>query len=531
MLVNPTHSCTRKSLLFLCLSVASVAALVPVTSHATYQSSDYYIYNPQEDSYGSSIIRGQEQVSDNYGEGRGFKYVGTALEVETVDFSMCKNSDTGYDMYVYILDDTQAIIATSTPVNVDDLTDCTNYASSTPTLNTMLNDGQQFVFSPAQTLLENYRLIAASEPGLTVSTDANFFLATTTGTDNIAETACYFTSSPLASCMDIFDVPFYALNMDNVSSADLTCDTCTRIIDSTPALNDTITATSTLQPFLIDYYVNLDDFDASSTYIKFFYKHSLVSPYPNEITPFNLAQETFIDTVVITDDETVSLGNMTKLLYEGTYYATIEIYKTSTSTLTNSWWNPFDNETVVSTQTLDTKSFYFDVGSSTTHEQQQEAQFYQNTMLGTVNDIDDSWWTKASLVADHMLRVPPLGYAVRIYDILSATTSTTSSSFVLNYTFASTSPVIAGQSVSFDTGQGLRNGWLSINESTREMFMLYWTYFWYILLAIKILTDVFGASTGEYNSEPYQKTGTIHSGVNTKQQRQFRTNATINMRK
>lgn len=268
-----------------------------------------------------------------------------------------------------------------------------------------------------------------------------------------------------------------------VEGSTTTCSDCTRIISTDPSTGESVPY-STSWDYYVDYYVSSDDYLDGSTKIKLNYQHALY--YPHLINGYSIAHEQFTSSVLDSLDNT-AIFNFAYAYATGTYNVNIEIYRT----IDPPWWNFWSDPTNETLATYNT-SFYVDTPTSLT-EYQTAQQNAENNMV-FINpadfpcDIND---IKCMILdfSSTTLHGVPFGYATRIYEILQATTSS-STDIGLAFTFPSTSPA-SGKSISLSATDAIDEAQSKIGTDFMNKLMSLWNLLWYTLLILWIIKQVF----------------------------------------
>jgi len=276
-----------------------------------------------------------------------------------------------------------------------------------------------------------------------------------------------------------------------------TCTTCTRITATNPAGFETV-ATSTFTPFQFDYYIANDDFIAGETRIKYSYKHALQNQlFINEY----VVAHGSASTSVITAGNGSFTDIVNGVIFNGTYYVNIQIYNHSEP----SWWNFWTQE---GDTLLTSYDYQFYANSSTSVQQlidQQQLDETNSYFLDT--SVDESRWALlVSTGVNTITHTPPIGYATRIYEIMIAT-STGTTSMAIDYVISDDLPM-GGRTLTLDTGHAMTNFYTQIDGIDADFipnFMHYWNLAWYTVLIFWMMAQIFkislhnNESQNEYN--------------------------------
>lgn len=270
------------------------------------------------------------------------------------------------------------------------------------------------------------------------------------------------------------------------------CSTCTRIISTDPG-QETV-ATSTSRDYFVDYYVSPDDFIEGDTLIEVSYQHALGS----QIMPsgYSIYTETFRSSVFNSGLNT-AIFNFARTYIPGTYNVYIKIY----TEVTPPWWKFWATDVRTDLVSYNT---YFHAATFTTAEEIEEnneriTTSYYFTNFGDPNSTASylQGWT------DRLLHGAPLGYATRIYEIFSATTSTTSN-LSITHNFPSTSPAF-GKTITLDLSGASEFAIDYIGTERYADFMYFWRFIWYTLLALWLLKEIFGTFNISLEKESYEQ--------------------------
>jgi len=206
----------RKSLLFLCLSVASVVYLFPLFAQAFTDLAYYEDLSPPR----QRAIRQIHYSTDNYSEGTGI-VADTDYLTPIFSFALllCRESSGTpvVDFSAFHLSTSQTELATSSPISTSDMPLCSEISSTTP----QSADFTTFSFSSPITLLENESIDVHSLGGAVSMNTPNALYAYGTSTlnagTNVSTYSCYIDSGYSYTCVSSnfgtsFGLPFYIIN-------------------------------------------------------------------------------------------------------------------------------------------------------------------------------------------------------------------------------------------------------------------------------------------------------------------------------
>lgn len=277
------------------------------------------------------------------------------------------------------------------------------------------------------------------------------------------------------------------------------CTTCTRIVSfNNPSYDQQFVATSTSFAYSFDYYISADDYiepylcgptetDQCGTIIEWEVRHMLgnMSGFGN---PFNEHLDSGQQTVW-TSGTTKTFTTNIDLSATGTYYFKASIKNVQDQS--GPWW--LGGAIELTQEYFDVERISAHASTYTTPEEIERyaQQDYLNYIMFESCTGMCRW---AQDTIDRFIYTPPLGYAFIIRDIFNATTSTTSG-LALTLTGATGTP-LAGLSLTLDAGSAIEDAidTLSYNGMW-DRFMALWRVFWYTILALWILREVFGGAS------------------------------------
>lgn len=206
----------------------------------------------------------------------------------------------------------------------------------------------------------------------------------------------------------------------------------------------------------------------------------------------------------------LNAGGTLSLTATGTYNLSVSLY---TEIDTDDWWNPFDNGDIeiVQKNMGDPKkniSIYVVTPTSQAeydawHLEQDER--YNTDPYGFGDLVQESF--------ERIKMAKPQGYIFLLYDIISATTSTTTP-LSLTLTGATDTPLY-GHTITLNASSASAFAITTLNQNGMwDKFMSLWNLVWYTLLALFILREVLGGfnierETVEEKPQNYQKTGGV----------------------
>jgi len=224
----------------------------------------------------------------------------------------------------------------------------------------------------------------------------------------------------------------------------------------------------------------------------------------------------FQDQVFIFDDEQ-TFANLFDSPATGTIQLSYEIYERQPQT---DWWNPLDwivgndqsESYTLRTLARDSVEFYlYDITEAseiaTLREQFQQEQeqliLAQQTPCSEQGNLSQACMVDTvDSTVSAILHAKPIGYATRIYEIFSAT-STPTTTLALAMTFPTSSPA-SGMQIDLDISNTVEDAINSINNDypVKDMYdeaMIYWNWFWYLLLAFWIIGQILGTFQFDFN--------------------------------
>lgn len=290
--------------------------------------------------------------------------------------------------------------------------------------------------------------------------------------------------------------------------------TLTRFISTDPTYGETI-ATSTSLDYYVTYYVNSDDYVSDNTYIELQYQHALYLPFYTG-NGYSLAQESFTSNV-LSSGESTSIFNFGYVYATGTYNVTSRIY----TIVDPPWWQFWADPQEETLATYSTLFFANEMTSETEYNT-----YYDNSATNWVlshtwdnpciDFLDFPCWVGG--FQEKLLHGVPIGYAIRLYEIFSST-STGSSTLTLSLLYPSGSPGY-GHNLTLDVAGGITDAIstydteiATFEDTPWNTFMRYWEYLWYIALSFWIINQIFGLSVFKINDIRNNPTVTKSSTV------------------
>lgn len=288
----------------------------------------------------------------------------------------------------------------------------------------------------------------------------------------------------------------------------------TRIISSTPPADTFIATTSSAYPFEVESFVAFADFtdDVEKFLVQFQYTHVLANYEVSQIAGsygqdiFSSGNDVFTGTMAITAT--------------GTYNISVRLFQV----LTAPWWQPWKDDMVIE---YDYRTYQIIVATSTSAIQIWEAKQAQDarnavtptTTMGLVQ-------SQIAEMLNQLLYAPPIGYGAHIFDVLSATTTATST-ISITHTVPAGMPG-AGKSLTLNVSDGIAQSIQTLNSADIETieggafdkFMEYWSLMWYMALVIWIVQQIFSmyqvSLVYNPNAGNYQRSGHVRGISSTK---------------
>jgi len=477
--------CSRKSLLFLCLSVASVAFFLPTQAHAIQLGSNDWPLDVNNATV-TPGIRGQ----DVYG-------VGDITSTGTVKY---------IQMYVKGTDVTRALV-----IEFDNVDFVATDSDRTCTSETGLI-GSDYNLVNNQFLLVTFEMTEVIAGGCVVNPH------TTIGAYDLT----YGSGSGYVhkSTVDdgIVTSAFYDANSDP-NNLEPPCVGCTYIVSQIP--NDRSIEPDTTVDFTAQYYINPNDVDDfANVYLRLVWKSTKVTSVFEDQQLYSGGVE---ENAYASGLELLFQGDFTSYA-TGTHYLSYDIYERIDPPLWKFWDTSFTEKQLAKDDGI------FFIASETSLEElqalleQSEAEQAQ-LIASTYSDCNENgifsqtcFNEKISGAVDVMQRSRPIGYGYRIYEILSATSST-STSLTMAFTFPTTSPV-AGTAISLPITSPVDDAidFLNANPDFPDAYeeaMVYWDFFWYTILIFWILQQIFGSFNIDFNSNSTNRNNVKITDINS----------------
>jgi len=331
----------------------------------------------------------------------------------------------------------------------------------------------------------NVNSVSVNLPASTTTTEFQYVSGTFTTSKNLSSTSTYYVRAVTQCNPGDFDIKNTAIFTGSSECLD-----CTQVIATDPTYGEVV-ATSTSLTYDVNYQIAQSDNDLySDVYIDYYHAHTLFVPYlVNEYAITEKAETRIISDV----GEFHSYFNVNNSL-SGTYNVTIIMY----GYIQPEWWQFWaDPQKVI----LDTETTSYTSVSVTTQEErddvidrsERDLLFINTSNINCYNLTNiECWFTE---LGNKIITGAPIGYATRIYNILSST-STGSTTLSLTHVFPAGTPA-SGMSINLDLASGINTAIAlydtpvdTFEDTPWDTFMYWWTMIWYLMLAFWIISQI-----------------------------------------